>query len=191
MLYGSDLKMKSKSSTTFKKNHNFEFEIMELMNQIDYGWITKEKQKCKTFEEFFSKDYLLQSPKEVIHNQIGICWDQVELERYYFKRNHIEVKTYFLVYYNDEDCPTHTFLTYEKNGMYYWFEHSWHRFQGIHEYHNEKDLFRDVRNKFAEFELHSSYNPQNLILYEYEKPKKHISISQFYQHCENGKKIDI
>jgi len=34
----------------------------------------------------FNKLYYLPTPKEIIKNKVGICWDQVELERYYFKR---------------------------------------------------------------------------------------------------------
>ncbi len=166
-----------------------ELEIMNLMNQIHYGWIDKENIKYDTFDESFEKNYFLQSPKEVIHNQIGVCWDQVELERFYFKGSHLQIKTFFIVYYDGDKCPTHTFLTYEKNGKFYWFEHSWEKFKGIHEYPTEKDLLRDVKQKFIDFD--AILEPQNVVLYEYEKPKYHISVVDFFKHCEHGKKYHI
>ena len=105
-------------------NYYNEFEIMDLMKDIEYGWIDKNNNKHSVVDETYSDNYILQSPNEVIKNKIGVCWDQVELERYYFKGNDWNVKTYFLVHYDGDKCPTHTFLTFEKNNKYYWFEHS-------------------------------------------------------------------
>ena len=120
-------------------NYYNELEIMDLMNNIEYGWLDKDKNKHSFADESFSNNYILQSPNEVITNKIGVCWDQVELERYYFKENAWNIKTYFIVHYDGDKCPTHTFLTYEKNNKFYWFEHSWERFKGIHEYNAKWD----------------------------------------------------
>lgn len=121
-------------------NYYNELEIMNLMKNIEYGWIDKNNNKHNFVDETYSNNYILQSPNEVIKNKIGVCWDQVELERYYFKGNDWNIKTYFLVYYDGDKCPTHTFLTFEKNNKYYWFEHSWERFRGIHEYESLKKM---------------------------------------------------
>ena len=68
------------------------------MEKIEYGWIDKNNNKHYKLDQSFSSDYILQNPKEMIKNQIGVCWDQVELERYYFKANDWNIKTYFIVY---------------------------------------------------------------------------------------------
>ena len=149
----------------YKVSNDSELEIMKLMNQIEYGWIDKDKIKHDTFDVSFEKNYFLQSPKELIQNQIGVCWDQVELERFYFKDSHL------------------------KNGKFYWFEHSWEMYKGIHEYSSEKDLLRDVLQKFIDFD--AILEPQNIVLYEYEKPQYHLSVMDFYNHCEHGKKYHI
>ena len=169
-------------------NYYNENEIINLMKNIDYGWINNKK-KTYLFDETFINNYKLQTPQETINNQIGICWDQVELERYYFRVNDWNIKTYFIVHYDNDKCPTHTFLTYKKNDKFYWFEHSWERFRGIHEYNTEKDLLLDIKNKFINYELNNIYQSKNLVLYEYKKPKYHISVQEFYNHCENGKII--
>ncbi len=166
-----------------------EWEIMDLMNNIEYGWLDKDYNKHYHIDGSFSDNYILQSFKEIITNKVGVCWDQVELERYYFQG--WSIKTYFIVHYDDNKCPTHTFLTYTKNGKYYWFEHSWERFRGIHEYDLERDLLLDIKDKFIKYELNKQYNRENLILYEYEKPKSHISVREFYNHCEKGRRIDL
>lgn len=172
-------------------NYYNEFEIMGLMNEINYGWIDKKSKLHKEVNNLFSDNYILQTPKEVVKNKVGICWDQVELERYYFKNNDWNIKTYFIVHYDNDKCPTHTFLTYRKNDKIFWIEHSWEMFRGIHQYSSIKELLIDVRNKFVENELDNSYNQNNLVIYEYRKPKFHISVQQFYKHCESGFSIDL
>ncbi len=171
-------------------NYYDEFEIMDLMKNIAYGWIDKENKRHTLVDETYSDNYILQSPNEIIKNKIGVCWDQVELERYYFKGNDWNIKTYFLVHYDGNKCPTHTFLTFEKNNKYYWFEHSWEKFKGIHEYNSIKELFIDIRDKFIKYELDNNYIAENLVLYEYKKPKYHISVQEFYNHCEHGTYMD-
>ena len=168
-----------------------EFEIMDLMKDIEYGWIDKNNNKHSVVDETYSDNYILQSPNEVIKNKIGVCWDQVELERYYFKGNDWNIKTYFLVHYDGDKCPTHTFLTFEKNNKYYWFEHSWERFRGIHEYQSLKELLFDIRDKFIKYELDNDFVSENLVLHEYKKPKYHISVQEFYNHCDCGTYIDF
>lgn len=163
-------------------NYYTEFDVMELMSDIEYGWLDKYSHKHMTVDDTYSHNYLLQTPGEVIKNKIGVCWDQVELERYYFKG--YDIKTYFLVYYDENKCPTHTFLTFKKKNKYCWFEHSWEKYKGIHEYDTLKELLIDVKSKFIGTELHGDYVSDNLVIREYSKPKSHISVKEFYQHCE-------
>ena len=73
----------------------------------------------------------------------------------------------------------------DKNNKYYWFEHSWEQFKGIHEYNSLNNLLNDVKEKFIKFQLNK--NDKNLIiLKEYKKPKYHISSQEFINHCKNN-----
>ena len=182
--------IKAKGSLNIWQFYN-EFEIMNLMENIEYGWIDKNNNKYNVVDESYSDNYILQDPKEIIKNKIGVCWDQVELERYYFKGNDWNLKSYFIVHYDNDKCPTHTFLTFEKNNKYYWFEHAWERFRGIHEYQTQKELLFDVKNKFIKYELNNNYEKNNLIIYNYKKPKYHLNTQEFYRHCESGHHISI
>lgn len=170
-------------------NYYNEFEIMDLMKDIEYGWMDKNNHKHSIVDETYSDNYVLQTPSEVLKNKLGVCWDQVELERYFFKGTDWDVSTYFLVYYDGDRCPTHTFLTFAKENKYYWFEHAWERFRGIHEYDSLNELLFDVKNKFIQWELNNEYIFENLVLREYKKPKFHISTPEFYNHCEHGTMI--
>lgn len=171
-------------------NYYNELEVMELMKDIKYGWVDKDNNKYIDDFELFSEKYILQSPTEIIKNKVGVCWDQVELERYYFKSNDWNIKTFFLIHYDGDKSPTHTFLTFEKDNKHYWFEHSWGTFVGIHEYNTEKELLLDIKNKFIKNDL-NNYIPEHLDLHQYKKPKYHISVQDFFNHCDSGKHIDL
>ena len=166
-------------------------EIMTLMDNIEYGWLDKNNNKHNLVDNTYQDNYILETPQEVIQNKIGVCWDQVELERYYLKNHDLNIKTYFLVHYDKDKCPTHTFLTYEKDNKYYWLEQAWIKFKGIHEYSSKIELLTDVKNKFIMNELKNHCILENLVLYEYQKPKYHISTQEFFNHCESGKQIDF
>ncbi len=168
------------------KNYKVE-DIMNLISDIEYGYMDKNNNIHYEIDNLFSNNYILESPNEVIKNKIGVCWDQVELERYYFLNTDLNIKTYFMVYYDNDKCPTHTFLQFYKNNKYYWFEHAFTKYIGIHEYANEKELLLDVKSKFIE--SINDYNDSNLVIYNYEKPNYHITVSEFYKHCESGIKI--
>ena len=169
-----------------------EFEIMDLMNDIQYGWIDKKGNKYiddSISDAEFSNTYLLQTPKEIIKNKIGVCYDQVGLERFYFKGNDWNIATYFLGSSTNRKVPTHTFLTFEKNSKYYWFEHAFEKFRGIHEYSTLNELLLDVKNKFENTYLNNYLNNCHINLYQYNKPKYHIDEAMFIDHCTSGTKM--
>ena len=166
-------------------------ELMKQMDNIKYGWKDKYENIHFNVDENFSNDYVLETPNEVLDNNAGVCWDQVELERSFFEKTNIKFSTFFIVYYDNNNCPTHTFLIYEDNNMYYWFEHSWETFRGIHLYKTEEEALIDIKNKFIKYELNDSYIHNNLCIYKYEKPKYGINCLQFYKHCEQGENIII
>ena len=109
-------------------------EIMNKLEKINYRFITD--------------DDFVYSASEVLKNNSGNCWEQVELERKLFADYGIDTQTYF-VSMSDETgkYQTHTFLVYIKNEKYCWFEHAWEEYVGIHEYLSLEDLLKDVKRK--------------------------------------------
>ncbi|MEG2457774.1 MAG: ASCH domain-containing protein [Bacilli bacterium] len=182
--------IKAKGSLNIWNYYN-ETEIMTKMNKINYGWMDYNHELHNDIDDSYSNHYILQTRKEILKNNVGVCWDQVELERYYFRNNNWDIKTYFIAYYDNDKYPTHTFLTYKKNNKFYWFEHSWELFKSIHEYSSLKELLTDVQQKYIKNELNNNCIKENLVIREYKKPKDHISVLEFYKHCERGKLINI
>lgn len=158
-----------------------ENEIMNFMQCIEYGWKDTKGNKHLTLDSNIKKTYYLQSPKELINSKIGLCIDQVELERYYFKY----LTTSYIIVYKDSNIERmHTFITYRKNNKYYWFEHAWTELKGIYEYNSLEELFEDIKSKYIKFELKININENNLNIYKYLKPKYGLTIEEFKKHCK-------
>ena len=161
---------------------------MDIMNDIKYGYLDINGNIHYVIDKDFESLYKLQSPGETLNNKVGVCWDQVELERYLFAKKNIKFNTYFIVYYSDNICPTHTFLIYKIDNDYYWFEHSWEKYRGIRKYSSENSALNDIKEKFINDEL-NNYDDTNLFIFKYSKPRYGINLLEFYHHCENGEKV--
>lgn len=168
--------------------------IMNIMNDIEYGFkdengfnINSDPEK---WDNEFDNFYYLQTPEELLKSKCGVCWCQVELERELFSKEGIEVETYFICTYDNDNSPSHTFLVIKDNNKYYWFEHSWGIYKGIHEYDSLKELLLDVKEKFIKS------NPQDInndytFVYKYENVKYHISCKEFYDFIETQELIKL
>jgi len=167
-------------------------EIFGVMESIEYGFKDELGNNIinvdiEKWDNEFNDFYYLQTSAELLESKCGVCWDQVELERKLFLDNNINFKTYFIYIVDNDMLPSHTFLTYEFNNKHYWFEHSWGKYKGIHEYESELDLLLDVKEKFK---LEHSYACSDfLFIYEYEKPIDHITCDEFYKYIETQKLV--
>lgn len=168
--------------------------ILKQLDDIEYGFVDNNKNiypdNLKDWNSNFSKLYHLQSPEELIKNKYGVCWDQVELERYYLTTKNIESKSYFIIAYDNKQEPTHTFIVI-KDDKYYWLEHSWEPYRGIHEYNSLNELLNDVKIKFEESIKKQNVKDYKLNIYEYNKPRYNLNCIEFMEHCEKGLKINI
>ena len=172
------------------------YKIMDTLNNIEYGFKDKNGNNLINSviwdKEFYNFYYLL-SPEELLNSKCGVCWDQVELERKLFNDANIECDTYFIYIDDNENLPSHTFLTFQLNNKYYWFEHSWYDMKGIHEYNNFEKLLNDVKIKFLDSRK-NEINPDlnyDIFMYKYNQPKYHINCDEFYDYIKTQKKIDI
>lgn len=169
-------------------------EIMKIMETIEYGFLDKDGHnifKDKDVSEKFSKSYYLISPKELLEKKVGVCWEQVELERMLFQEKGIKNETYFIYIDDANGLPSHTFLVYYDCNKVYWFEHSWYDEKGIHEYSNLNLLLNDVKEKFWKSRQdevkHDLYN--NIHIYKYDRPNYNISCSEFFNFIYTSQEI--
>lgn len=169
--------------------------VMNKMNEINYGYNLNDKNIYPESDEEwfndFARQYYLQSPNEVINSKMGVCWDQVELERYYFEKEELECQSYFIVEYDGVEYPTHTFMIVTLNEKYYWFEHSWEPYRGIKVFDTLESALLDVKMKFIEMLKNRNISNEEVVIYKYDKPIYGIGSNEFFKHCESGKKINI
>lgn len=170
-----------------------EQKIMDIMDTIEYGFKDEFGNNIlyntKKWDDEFNDFYYLLSPEELLEKKCGVCWDQVELERKLFEKECFKVKTYFICTYDGDNLPSHTILTYEKDNSFYWFEHSWNIYKGIHKYNNEIELLKDVKHKFIN--SHEASKNAYTFVYEYQKPPIHINCMEYYEYCETQRLVKL
>lgn len=151
-------------------------EIMNKLEKINYRFITD--------------DDFVYSASEVLKNNSGNCWEQVELERKLFADYGIDTQTYF-VSMSDETgkYQTHTFLVYIKNEKYCWFEHAWEEYVGIHEYLSLEDLLKDVKRKLLI--SFSGVGEVYCFVYLYPQCNKRMNAIAFLEYAQSGTLIKL
>ena len=170
-------------------------DLLEYMSKnITYGFIGKSKKRYEGLKEGLD-EYIVQSAEEVLESNIGTCWDQVELERDWFSNHNYIFKTLFLGFNVDYEntYPTHTFLLYENDNKWYWFENAWEDERGIHEFNSFNDALNHVKDQhflYAQkrYKLDSSLK-EKLECYDYDRPKPDLEAMDYVDHVTNGRKI--
>ncbi len=170
-------------------------ELQQFLNkikEIEYGWIDKDGNKYinHIVKNKFLTDYYLQKPSEVWKNQIGICWDQVEVEREFFTKKEIPFKSFLIIYDDGVKFPNHTFVIFKLGKEYGWFENTYKNVKDeIRYYKTLKDALEDVKKEFiSENDLQIIGN--KLYYFAYDKPKYGIGYEEFAKHCQMGIKAN-
>ena len=132
-------------------------ELMDFMNKyITYGLVVDGKAYTGAdedkFEEACKNKWRLAIDDELVSLGYGHCFDQVELERYWFKSHGYEVRTFFIWFQLDypNTYSMHTYLVYQDGGLWKWFEHSDYHNRGIYTFKTLDKAVSYQRNKHIE-----------------------------------------
>jgi len=172
-------------------------ELLEFMDIIEYGYLANGNKYNYKDEDAFEAhidEWRLSSPQQLLENKIGHCFDQVELERDWFAKNNYKFKAYFIFFYNcdDKTYSNHTFLIYEDNNKYYYFEHSWGDMKGIYEFDSLSETFNYVALKNLQADKPLVEDIKKLTIIEYGKPEYNVDYETFTANIlKNGREIDI
>lgn len=103
------------------------------------------KYSYKDYKDF-AKEYRVASPEKFEKQQGGVCWDFAAYEAWWFKKNHPDISftTWYVIFDNNNDCPTHTFLTFRYKGKLYYFESAFGKTMGVWQIKSEKDAINFV-----------------------------------------------
>ena len=137
-------------------------ELLEFMDKyITYGIYGTDGKSYTNWENDINSEfqvacqtkYALCDKERMLKYGLGTCWDQVELERFWFKEHNYNFKTFFIWFYFEErnDYGTHTYLVYERNNKYYYFEHSDSNNRGIHEFDSYEEAIEYQMSKHIDF----------------------------------------
>ncbi len=179
----------------------------QLLNYMDknikYGFVDDVGKEYvpsnnEKFQEACKTKWRLSSPNRLIKVKYGHCWDQIELERDWFEKHGYHFKTFYIWFEfpYDNSYSTHTYLVFENDGKYYYFEHSDFNNKGIYEFATYEEAINYQKEKFIE--INKQRNPvgeeelKHLYIYEYDKPKYGLTMSEFIDYIlANAKKVEI
>ena len=132
----------------------------------------------KLYESLLFNKYYLQTPNELLKNKYGICYDQVELIRYWMNIHNYQTIKYYTPYNN------HSFLIYVENNSYNIIETSNKEYNGIHKYNSLEEAIKD----YKKFQLKDS-NLKDIKLYEYENVKYGSDVCTFIYSISKDKEL--
>ena len=164
-------------------------QIMSIMKKISYGFVDRDNGIHRTLKDDIENLFKLQTPDELMESKVGICWDQVELERDLFSSSGYSCNSFVVVYMGNNKLKNHTFLIYQDRGLYYWFEHAWEKMEGIHVFKTPEEIIEKVKENFIKEELHNDCIEEELHFFTYSKPKFGISCREFITHFLSSKEI--
>ena len=137
-------------------------ELLLFMDNIKYGLYGNDNKEYindgseesnRIFQKACITQYGLADKDKVLKYGLGQCFDQVELERAWFKEYHYELKTIFIWFLLDYEnsYPTHTYLVYKDNNKYCYFEHADESNRGIYEFDSYLDAIRFQLEKHIQY----------------------------------------
>ena len=172
-----------------------------MSKNINYGYLGKSGRVYhfddSDFNDKWFSEYILESKENILKTLYGNCWDQVELERYWFKKHGYEIKTiYEMVKLNyDNNYPSHSFLIFkDKDGFWNWFENSDYENRGIHKFDSINKLLEYQYSKYLDFLKTFNIKEdeiKEIIFAEFEEPQKNISASEYLDFVINSTLINI
>lgn len=155
-----------------------------MSKNIKYGYVRNDGTKKTGIDNSMHHTYRLQTPQQVYDNNIGVCWDQVEFERFIFSN---VIKLPFKTYYIEQrnlDHVSHTFLIYQKRNSYYLFENSFEKIRGIYKFESIMEALLFERKNMKE-----QADDKGVACFEYGTPRYGTGVIEFITHCTSGRQI--
>ena len=177
----------------------------ELMNYLDnnfeYGVINNNGNKlCDSnsseFQQVCNYQWKLRPVKKILKDQVGHCYDQVEIEREWFVKNGYEIKTFWISAYQEgiqNSGFSHTFLIYKDNGFWYLFEHADFLNKGIYKFTSVKDAVKKQsinQINFAE-KCKKPKTKYSVCIKEYNQPPTNINMQEYLAFIDRSADYSI
>ena len=178
-------------------------DLMHYMNEnIHYGVYDYKNNKAyygddENFEYLVNNIWRLSSPEQMQKYGVGHCFDQVELERDFFKKYNYNFKTFFIWFKcnRQNNYPSHTYLVYQDKSTkeWCWFEHSDYNNKGIHGFKTLQDVINAQKHahiKYAKSYRKSKTDASKIEILEYDNVTYGCTVDEFMNYVlSTGKQI--
>lgn len=165
------------------------FELTNLVKSINYGYINKDGER--NYGKFCNPDsnYFLENPKQTLTNNIGLCFDIIEIYRAYLHHRGLYCESYYLEYSCGDVLETHAFIIHrKKNNLWYeCVDNSWDGEFNPRGYHDKDYLIKEIYEWFQNYveKLHGEVNKSNFYLNKYLYPKPvYLKQSTLIDYCK-------
>ena len=141
----------------------------------------KDYEEGDDFGEIFWDKYSMLLPHEVVEHGRGTCWDQTVFENYIFDKQFDF--PHHMVFMQQLKVSTHSFLVYQDDGDWYWFEHSFEKVKGIHgPFDGVEDIVTKVFEEMEDFKGRSKGFEWTVM--KPEDFKKKLTCKEFMDSCD-------
>ena len=164
--------------------------ILNLLNEISYGWVDKEGNiHTKAKRSIFINNYHLQSIDETLGYKVGTCWEMTELARFYLEKEDIPMDSYFVMYDDPNIIARHTIAVAKQYGKYYWMEKAWKNIGKFKEYDSSDEILATVVEMFARMYRIVDFDYKKILIYKYSKPMTGLTFDDFTDYCMNQDEV--
>ena len=175
-------------------------ELMTFLDKhIEYGIINSNGLKItnsnsEEFAEACNHDWKVRNVNEIISSGVGHCYDQVEVERYWFKNNKYKFKTFWVcVFLKDVENSgfLHTYLVYKEAGNWCLFEHSDFSNRGIYYFSTLKEAveWQTKKQKAYARSVLGAGDFRSFVV-EFTKPKEGLNMREYIEFVKNCKNFE-
>lgn len=178
-----------------EKEKNRIRDVLDIMKDVQYGFISKKDGKPITDREWIHNNDLSdyyevnKDPNKTINDKLGICQDQSIAIKYLMNKYHPEDE---VVLYGVTKSPKgHCVPCYCHEGKWYYIENSWDKEKGLHGYFDSQKELEDYL-KYVYYENHKDDTPKEneVKVREYKLDEKIVKKGSKYQvQSEKGKNM--
>ena len=166
------------------------FNLTNLVKKINYGYIDKDGEQHLGIFSNPDSNYLLQNPNQTLDNNIGLCFDIVEIYRAYLHHHGLYCESYYLEYSCGEILETHAFIIHRKknNEWYECVDNSWDNDFYPRGYHDKDYLIKEIYEWFQDYveQLHGPVDKTKFYLNKYLYPKQvYLKKLNLIDYCKN------
>ena len=165
-------------------------DLTTTVKRINYGYIDKDGGQHLGIFSNPDSNYYLENPKQTLTNNIGLCFDIVEIYRAYLHHRGLYCESYYLEYSCGEILETHAFIIHrKKNNLWYeCVDNSWSEDFQPRGYRDKEFLIKDIYEWFQEYVagIHGEVDKTKFYLNKYLFPKPvYLKQMSLIQYCKN------